>query len=152
MAVSFYWKLVQVQARSFLQILNGFLIGFTLGGSDCYRVAGRAYINRMRLSTDQIQAICQAATTAFGQGTSVWLFGSRVDDAKRGGDIDLLVCPQVRSAEDAAGPQQTFMQKIKMLTLLERQLGERQIDIVVEQAQDMRPIVAVAYKTGIKLQ
>jgi predicted nucleotidyltransferase len=106
----------------------------------------------MRLSTDQIQAICQAATTAFGQGTSVWLFGSRVDDAKRGGDIDLLVCPQVRSAEAAAGPQQTFMQKIKMLTLLERQLGERQIDIVVEQAQDMRPIVAVAYKTGIKLQ
>jgi hypothetical protein len=79
--------------RSFLQILNGFFIGFTLGGSDCYRVAGRAYINRMRLSTDQIQAIYQAATTAFGQGTSVWLFGSRVDDAKRGGDIDLLVCP-----------------------------------------------------------
>jgi hypothetical protein len=38
------------------------------------------------------------------------------------------------------------------LTLLERQLGERQIDIVVEQAQDMRPIVAVAYKKGIKLQ
>ncbi len=152
MAVSFHWKLVQIQARSFLQILNGFLIGFTLGGSDCYRVAGRAYINRMRLSTDQIQAICQAATTAFGQGTSVWLFGSRVDDAKRGGDIDLLVCPQVRSADDAARPQQTFMQKIKMLTLLERQLDERQIDIVVEQAQDMRPIVAVAYKTGIKLQ
>lgn len=44
------------------------------------------------------------------------------------------------------------MQKIKMLTLLERQLGERQIDIVVEQAQDMRPMFAVAYKTGIKLQ
>jgi predicted nucleotidyltransferase len=106
----------------------------------------------MRLSTDQIQAICQAATAAFGQGTSVWLFGSRVDDAKRGGDIDLLVCPQVQSAEDAAGLQKTFMQKIKMLTLLERRLGERKVDIVVEQAQDMRPIVAVAHKTGIKLQ
>ena len=131
MAVSFYWTLVQVQTRSFFQILNGFLIGFTLGSSDCFRVAGPAYLNRMRLSTDQIQAICQAATTAFGQGTSVWLFGSRVDDAKRGGDIDILVCPQVRSADDAAGPQQTFMQKIKMLTLLERKLGERQIEIVV---------------------
>ena len=45
----------------------------------------------MRLSTDQIQAIRQAATDAFGQGTSLWLFGSRVDDAKQGGDIDLLV-------------------------------------------------------------
>jgi predicted nucleotidyltransferase len=106
----------------------------------------------MRLNDDQIQAIRQAATNAFGQGTSVWLFGSRVDDAKKGGDIDLLVCPQVRSAEDAAEPQQTFMQKIKMLTLLERYLGERKIDLVVEQAQDPRPIVEVAHKTGIKLQ
>ena len=152
MAVSFYWKLVQVQARSFLQILNGFLIGFTLGGSDCYRVAGRAYINRIRLSTDQIQAICQAATTAFGQGTSVWLFGSRVDDSKRGGDIDLLVRPHVRTAADAAEPQQAFMQKIKMLNLLERSLGERKIGLVVEQVQDTRPIVEVAHKKGIKLQ
>jgi predicted nucleotidyltransferase len=106
----------------------------------------------MRLNDDQIQAIRQAATSAFGQGTSVWLFGSRVDDAKKGGDIDLLVCPQVRSAEDVAEPQQAFMQKIKMLALLERYLGERKIDLVVEQAQDPRPIVEVAHKTGIKLQ
>ena len=48
--------------------------------------------------------------------------------------------------------QQGFMQKIKMLTLLERHLGERKVDLVVEQPQDMRPIVEVAYKTGIKLQ
>jgi predicted nucleotidyltransferase len=108
--------------------------------------------NLMRLNNDQIQAIRQAATIAFGQGTSVWLFGSRADDAKKGGDIDLLVCPQVRPAEDAAEPQQAFMQKIKMLNLLERYLGERKIDIVVEQAQDTRPIVEVAHKTGIKLQ
>jgi predicted nucleotidyltransferase len=108
--------------------------------------------NLIRLNDDQIQAIRQAATNAFGQGTSVWLFGSRVDDAKKGGDIDLLVRPQVRSAEDAAEPQQAFMQKIKMLNLLERYLGERKIDIVVEQVQDSRPIVEVAHKTGIKLQ
>jgi predicted nucleotidyltransferase len=106
----------------------------------------------MRLNDDQIQVIRQAATNAFGQGTSVWLFGSRVDDAKKGGDIDLLVCPQVPSAKDAAEPLQTFMQKIKMLNLLERYLGERKIDIVVEQVQDSRPIVEVAHKTGIKLQ
>ena len=106
----------------------------------------------MRLSTDQIQAIRQAATAAFGQGTSVWLFGSRVDDAKKGGDIDLLVCPQAHTTEDANVRQQGFMQKIKMLNLLEQQLGERKIDIVVEQPQDLRPIVEVAHTTGIRLQ
>jgi len=106
----------------------------------------------MRLSTYQIHAIRQAATFAFGQGTSVWLFGSRVDDAKKGGDIDLLVRPQSHSASDAAEGEQVFMQKIKMLTLLEQHLGERKVDLVVEQPQDTRPIVEVAHKTGIKLQ
>lgn len=37
----------------------------------------------MRLSPDQIQAIRYAATATFGQGTAVWLFGSRVDDTKK---------------------------------------------------------------------
>jgi len=106
----------------------------------------------MRLSTDQIFAIRQAATVALGQGTSVWLFGSRVDDAKKGGDIDLLVCPQSHTASDSAEGEQGFMQKIKMLTLLERHLGERKVDLVVEQPHDMRPIVEVAYTTGIKIQ
>ena len=115
----------------------------------------------MRLTPAQIDTICQAATSAFGQGTSVWLFGSRVDDTKKGGDIDLLVCPSMRTSEkginsanlaDTAEPASSFMQKIKMLNLLEQQLGERKIDIVVEHPQDLRPIVEVAHTTGIRLQ
>ncbi|OIP15191.1 MAG: DNA polymerase beta [Comamonadaceae bacterium CG_4_9_14_3_um_filter_60_33] len=100
----------------------------------------------MRLSTDQIQAIRYAATATFGDGTAVWLFGSRVDDAKKGGDIDLLVRPSPAAAN------QPFAKKIKMLTLLERLLGERKIDLVIEQPLDARPIVAVAHTTGIKIQ
>lgn len=100
----------------------------------------------MRLSTDQIQAIRYAATTTFGDDTAVWLFGSRVDDAKKGGDIDLLVHPP------ATALAQPFGKKIKMLTLLERLLGERKIDLVIAQPHDTRPIVAVAHTTGIKLQ
>lgn len=99
----------------------------------------------MRLSTDQIQAIRYAATAAFGNDTSVWLFGSRVDDEKMGGDIDLLVRPA-----DAA--DQPFAKKIRMLTLLERLLGERKIDLVIEQPLDPRPIVSVAHATGVQIQ
>ena len=82
----------------------------------------------------------------------MWLFGSRVDDDKKGGDIDLLVCPQSQTTPDVAEEEQVFMQKVKMLTFLERHLGERKVDLIVEQPQDTRPIVEVAHKTGIRLQ
>ena len=100
----------------------------------------------MRLSPSQIESIRAAATATFGKGTAVWLFGSRVDDAKKGGDIDLLVLPEVTPME------QSFAKKIRMLTLLEHDLGERKIDIIIEQPSDQRPIVAVAHATGVQLQ
>ena len=40
----------------------------------------------MRLRPKEIDAIAQAAKGAFVAGTAVFLFGSRVDDSKRGGD------------------------------------------------------------------
>ena len=100
----------------------------------------------MRLSPNQIESIRAAATATFGKGTAVWLFGSRVDDAKKGGDIDLLVLPGLLPTE------QPFAKKIRMLTLLERDLGERKIDLIIEQPGDPRPIVSVAHTTGIQLQ
>jgi predicted nucleotidyltransferase len=99
----------------------------------------------MRLAPDQVQAICDAASSTFGKGAAVWLFGSRVDDTKKGGDIDLLVRPLPAAAD------QPFAKKIRMLTLLERALGERKIDLVIEQPGDQRPIVSVAHATGIQL-
>ena len=45
----------------------------------------------MRLTASQIETIRQAAHQNFGADASVWLFGSRVDDARRGGDVDLYI-------------------------------------------------------------
>ena len=45
-----------------------------------------------------------------------------------------------------------FAKKIRMLILLERVLGERKVDVVIEQPNDPRPIVAVAHATGIQIQ
>ena len=42
----------------------------------------------MRLSPRELAAIRQTLSD-FDQGSRLWLFGSRVDDAARGGDIDL---------------------------------------------------------------
>ena len=45
----------------------------------------------MRLTSHQADAIKQAAVRVLGAPARIWLFGSRVDDTARGGDIDLLV-------------------------------------------------------------
>ncbi len=45
----------------------------------------------MRLSKLQIDIINKLARKYFGQETTVSLFGSRTDDRKKGGDIDLLI-------------------------------------------------------------
>ena len=99
----------------------------------------------MRLTPEQIAMLKEAASEYFGADASVLLFGSRVDDSKRGGDIDLLVCP----GPDAR--DQIFSRRIRLLTRLERMLGERKIDVVIEMPPDSRPIVAVAHATGVKI-
>jgi uncharacterized protein len=99
----------------------------------------------MRLTENQIESIRHAVKENFGSGTQVWLFGSCVDDSKRGGDIDLLVCPNPENMDDL------LRKKIRLLGQFERALGERKIDIVVERSTDSRPIIQVAHQTGISL-
>ena len=45
----------------------------------------------MRLSTSHQQIILDTVRKIAGAEASVVLFGSRTDDARRGGDIDLLI-------------------------------------------------------------
>jgi len=44
-----------------------------------------------------------------------------------------------------------LQRKLRFLALLEGALGERKIDVVIEQTQDARPIVQVARETGVRL-
>ncbi|MDP2758927.1 MAG: nucleotidyltransferase domain-containing protein [Sideroxyarcus sp.] len=55
----------------------------------------------MRLSAAQIEAIKQETAHFFGAQAEVWLFGSRVDDTQRGGDVDLYVKSGMRSADQS---------------------------------------------------
>ena len=45
----------------------------------------------MRLTEQQIQTIKQVVVMLAGDSAKITLFGSRVDDTKKGGDIDLLI-------------------------------------------------------------
>jgi uncharacterized protein len=79
----------------------------------------------MRLSDFQIEAIKRLAKNHFGQDASVFLFGSRTDDLKKGGDIDLFV----QKGNEAA---LTVEAKIHFLTELKKQIGDRKIDVVFD--------------------
>ena len=77
----------------------------------------------MRLTTEEKTQIKQQVTQVFGKGSRVLLFGSRVDDTKKGGDIDLFIEPQHLSNE--------FEQKITLITKLQLLLGDQKIDVVL---------------------
>jgi len=96
----------------------------------------------MRLSQTEIQTIKAEAWRAFGRGSRVLLFGSRVDDNRRGGDIDLYIEPEIQD--------NPFQQKIEMLSRLMALLGEQKIDIVVAGGSE-RLIDRQARATGVEL-
>ncbi len=47
----------------------------------------------MRITSEHAEHICNVLQHYFGAKTDIWLFGSRVDDNQRGGDIDLYIVP-----------------------------------------------------------
>ena len=96
----------------------------------------------MRLTADERAEIKQQVSRVFGEGSRVFIFGSRVDDAKKGGDIDLFIEPQHVSHEAA--------QKITLITKLQLVLGDQKIDVVVARDRD-RLIEQEARKNGVLL-
>lgn len=95
----------------------------------------------MRLTKEEIKLIKQAFFEIFGDG-KIYLFGSRVDDTKRGGDIDLYVNPKNRD--------ELRKKKIKFLVKLDEYIGEQKIDVVVAKDEN-RLIEKEALKTGVEL-
>ena len=97
----------------------------------------------MRLPKQVVVSLTQAVQDCFGPDAQVWLFGSRVDDTKRGGDIDLYV---ETSIEDTVSAKLEFRNKLESI------LGEQKIDVIVHQISlPLQPIHQIAKKTGILL-
>jgi len=101
----------------------------------------------MRLSPQQQAAIRTTVAETIGADATVWLFGSRVDDSKRGGDIDLLI--ETKRVDANA----LLRAEITLLTQLQNKLGEQKIDILLDypSLRSRPPIFAIAKQTGILL-
>ena len=85
----------------------------------------------MRLSEQHRQAILQVVTAVCGPHALVRLFGSRLDDGKRGGDVDLMV-------ELPFEPQDIFALQRDLHVKLLRALDERPVDVLVVGPQTYR--------------
>jgi predicted nucleotidyltransferase len=97
----------------------------------------------MRITENYKKNILETAVEVFGSKVSVYLFGSRVDDSKRGGDIDLYIKSD-KPIEDKLN------KKIKFLVELEQKIGEQKIDLVIN-SDPNRLIERIAVEEGIKL-
>lgn len=95
----------------------------------------------MRLDDSEKEMILSVVYDVFGE-SEVRLFGSRLDPAKIGGDIDLFVIAKDRS--------NLFEKKIKTLSRLERLLC-KPVDIVVHKRFD-RAIEQEILKTGVEIR
>ena len=99
----------------------------------------------MRLSLQAQQIIKNTTKEVFGIDAVVKVFGSRIDDDVRGGDIDLLVeLPFV-----IADSERKTLQLITRLQLL---IGNQPIDVVViDSLTRWQSIHTQANRTGITL-
>jgi len=93
----------------------------------------------MRLTEQEIATI-REAVLGIDQDAGIYLFGSRVDDHGRGGDIDLLITSDKLTAADR--------RKIR-LQLYDR-LGEQKIDIVLARTAS-EAFVRIAKEEGVCL-
>ena len=94
----------------------------------------------MRLEEWEVREIKEAAKMVFGENVRVLLFGSRVYDEKKGGDIDLYVITDNPSVE----------RESEFWIELQKRLGEQKIDIILSIDKN-RSIEKAALKEGIEL-
>ncbi|MBA3596111.1 MAG: nucleotidyltransferase domain-containing protein [Methylibium sp.] len=95
----------------------------------------------MRLNPQQTRLVRDCVRHHLGPKTRVWLFGSRVDESKRGGDVDLYVEPQ---------------QPVELLSELKCRVAlkdglDLNVDLVVGSAGTPSPIASIAKRTGVPL-
>jgi len=95
----------------------------------------------MRLSSNEISSIKEIFFSIFKSG-EIFLFGSRVDDSLRGGDIDLFIQTDDKN--------NILEKKIQFLSRLKSKIGDQKIDLIISKDKT-RTIEKEAIKYGVKL-
>jgi predicted nucleotidyltransferase len=96
----------------------------------------------MRISNFERNSIIKNAKKIFGRDVEIFLFGSRIDDNKKGGDIDLYVKTNIKD--------NLHQKKFDFIIALEDEIGEQKIDVIIAK-DSTREIEKEAIKNGIIL-
>lgn len=101
----------------------------------------------MRITEAERRVLRDEAQKAFRADSKVFLFGSRVDDARRGGDIDLLV------ETGKTGQAAIFEAQLRFLARVKLALGEQIIDVIVDypDRKNRSEILRIARAQGVQL-
>ena len=100
----------------------------------------------VRLDSSQVLVICQAFRSTFLANDHLWLFGSRANLSKRGGDIDLYIETTMQPLQEAVDAKNKFY--IQLIN----QLGDQKIDIVINDGRGSNKLIYGVDKTeGIQL-
>jgi predicted nucleotidyltransferase len=93
----------------------------------------------MRITEAEKNIIIMAVHNA-DSDARIWLFGSRVDDTKEGGDIDIAIL----------SGKIKLLERIKIRRNIVDALGEQKIDIVVS-SNGAEPFFRLATETGVQI-
>jgi predicted nucleotidyltransferase len=96
----------------------------------------------MRLTDNEIQIIRDAVLDVLGENTRIVLFGSRVDDTLKGGDIDLMIELDQKVDRPA-------LQSARVAGRVSRLLSGRKVDVVLKAPNlKSQPVHEIATQTG----
>ncbi len=96
----------------------------------------------MRLSLYEIETILKLKNKYFSELDKIYLFGSRMDDSKKGGDIDLYI--KLYNTSD-----KYYDKKIEFVSELKKSIGEQKIDLII--SQDENRLIEIEASKGIEL-
>jgi hypothetical protein len=103
-------------------------------------------MQKVRLRDWEVQSIIETFTDCFAAEDELWLFGSRADLSKKGGDIDLFIDSKMGNVAKILDA------KIDFLGKLQDKIGEQKIDVVLKYNDNDLFIFKVAKNEGVRLK
>ena len=104
-------------------------------------------IKKVRLSDHDLDELKNLFLRHFLPGDCLWLFGSRADLTKKGGDIDLYIETNADTADHAIKMKSDFLWD------LEKMIGEQKIDAVLNMLNNPYPLLIheIAKTKGVQI-